>query len=191
MMQSEMAQQALEMLNHADKTVRQTGQQWLITAGYEGVVLLREAVAHPSSRISFSAAEALARVGEPWRFESMSAVLRSRNPLVAEVAAKTLACYGERAVETLPAALNECHVLVQLRIVRSLAEIGSRQAVEPLMGVLATTPYATLRYMAIEALGSIGDAAAIPLIASFANDSDHHVRERVKTALEWLRGSEQ
>jgi HEAT repeat protein len=181
-----MIQQAFEMLNHADRTVRQAGQQRLIAAGYAGIVTLREAVRDPSSRISFSAAQALAQVEDPWRFESMAAVLRSRNPLVGEVAARALANYGEGAVETLTAALRDCHILVQLRIVHSLEEISSRQAVPPLLAVLASTGYVTLRYLIIQALGVIGDPAAIPLITTFAHDPDYHVRERVKIALQRL-----
>ena len=185
-MQDEMIQQAFEMLNHADRTVRQAGQQRLLAAGYAGIVTLREAVQHPSNRISFSAAQALAQVEDPWRFESMAAALRSRNPLVGEVAARALARYGEGAVATLTTALTDCHILVQLSIVQSLEEIGSRQAVEPLLAVLATTTCTTLRYLIIQALGVLGDPAAIPLITTFAQDPDHHVRERVTIALQRL-----
>lgn len=188
-MENERIQQAFEMLNHTDLNVRRDGQQQLLAAGYEGMIALREAVFHPSNRISFSAVEALTQLDEPWRFDCMTAVLRSQNPLVGEVAARTLAYYGEEAVEILATALTDCHALVQLSIVQSLEQIGSRQAVQPLMTVLATTNYPTLRYLIIQALGVIGDPIAIPRILTFRNDPDHHVRERVKIALQRLETS--
>jgi HEAT repeat protein len=57
------------------------------------------------------------------------------------------------------------------------------------MTVLATTNYPTLRYLIIQALGVIGDPIAIPPILTFRNDPDHHVRERVKIALQRLETS--
>ena len=185
-----MIQQAFDLLNHPDGSTRQTAQQQLIAAGPGGIKVLQAAVSHPTPRVSFSAAQALAQVDDPWRFESMAAALRSRNPLVGELAARTLERYGEGAVETLTAALPDCHVLVQLNIIQVLEQIGSHKAVRPLMAMLATTDYPTLRFLTIQALGVLGDPAAAPLIRSYANDPDHHVRERVVIALERLAGKE-
>jgi HEAT repeat protein len=189
-MSADMIQQACDMLGHADGAVRRSAQEQLIAAGTVGIAALKEAVNHPTPRVSFSAAQALAQVDDPWRFESMAAVLRSRNPLVGELATKTLASYGERAVETLVAALPHCHPLVQVNVVLALEHIGSQKAIRPLMTLLATTNFTTLRYLAIQALGVLGDPAAAPLIRTFSDDPDQHVRQRVILALQRLAGNE-
>jgi HEAT repeat protein len=189
-MTEDMIQQAFDRLGHDDGAVRRLAQEQLIAAGSAGIAALRTAVDDPTPRVSFSAVQALAQVADPWRFKCMAAALRSHNPLVGELAAKTLARYGEEAVHTLSAPLPDCHPLVQINIVLSLEHIGGRTAVRPLMALLASTNFATLRYLAIQALGVLGDPAAAPLIRTFSDDPDQHVRQRVVLALQRLAGNE-
>jgi HEAT repeat protein len=134
---------------------------------------------------SIWAAEQLTRMEPDVRlFEVLTRLMHASNPLVAQMAIKRLEGYGGMAVESLLDALGKCSPMIQISITCTLERIGSRKAVEPLMAALAKAEYPSLRYTIIHALGTLGDPAAIDLIRSFAEDADHHVRQRVQTALE-------
>lgn len=107
-------------------------------------------------------------------------------PLVGQIAASALGRYGDKAVTALLDILPRAPFMVQLQIARSLREINDLRAVEPLMDLLETTDSSVLRYTIVQTLGSLGDPVAVPLIKRFANDEDHHVRKRVRMALERL-----
>jgi CheY-like chemotaxis protein len=119
----------------------------------------------------------------------MIEILRGANSVVGDLAAHALEEYGEAGLNPLIEALPGAKPLTQVKIVTALEHIGSREAVAPLLDLLALTDIAMLRYTIIQALGAIGDARAFPLIRSFAEDADHHVRERVKMALAQLEAA--
>lgn len=132
------------------------------------------------------AAHRLTALPEPDRFEAMAAILSSGNSLVSDVAASTMNDYGERGLDALIAALPVSKPLSQVKIVTALEQFRSLKAAGPLMDLLGRTDLSMLRTLIIQALGQIGAVQAAPLIRSFADDSDHHVRERVQRALDLL-----
>jgi HEAT repeat protein len=132
------------------------------------------------------AARELAALPDPDRFEAMTAILTSGNSLVTDLAAGAMAGYGEHGLDALIAALPASRPLSQVKIVSALEYVGSVRAAEPLMELLGRTDLSMLRTLIIQALGQIGAVQAAPLIRSFADDADHHVRERVRRALELL-----
>ncbi len=111
--------------------------------------------------------------------------MASPNFLTAE-ARWALRRYGERAVDPLLAVLPHCQPVVQVSIVHTLETIGSCKAVKPLMDLLVSTSYDTLRYTIIQALGTIGDPTAAELVRQYQDDANHHVRERASRALKQL-----
>jgi len=137
---------------------------------------------------SLEAARALAALPEPDRFTAMAAVLTGANSLVGELAAGAMEGYGERGLDALIEALPRARALSQVKIIGALERIGEVKAAGALMDLLSRTDLAMVRALAIQALGRIGAVQAAPLIRSFADDSDHHVRERVQLALAALEG---
>ncbi len=176
-------------LSHPDSGIRQAACQQFADCGPETIGLLADAMLDPDPHASLAAARAIAEIDTPYRFELMARALASRNPLVGDLAVKVLESYGELAVGALVAALPDCHPLVQLRVVGVLERIGSRTVVAPLMELLASARHAALRYTIIQALGVIGDPAAVDLIRQFHDDPDYHVRERVEVALSRLNAA--
>lgn len=180
-------QQLSSQLLYGNEMARNAALTELIRAGDEGMTVIRQALAHPDKAVSLALARVLAERDDiPDQFDLMVEALASPYFLIAELAARTLGNYGERAVEPLVAMLPSCHVLVQVGIVATLEHIGSRDVVKPLMELLKTTGYTTLRYTIIQALGSLGDPVAVDLIRSFSDDLDYHVKERVKITLKQL-----
>ena len=125
----------------------------------------------------------------PEQFDVLGEMLASPNLLIAELSARVLERYGEQAVAPLLATLPDCHAFVQVGIVATLERIGSRSVVKVLMEVLRKTEYTTLRYMIIQALGSLGDPDALELVQSFSDDPDYYVRGRTQVAIRQLSAS--
>lgn len=137
---------------------------------------------------SLAAARELGALPEPGRFEAMAAVLSGANSLVCELAADAMESYGERGLSELIEALPRAKPLSQVKIIAAMERMGRPRAAESLMDLLRRTDVTMVRTLAIQALGRIGAVQAAPLIRSFAEDDDHHVRERVRLALEALEG---
>lgn len=154
------------------------------------VLVLAQALTESNSSVRRHAAEELFHHAKsPTHFKIMGEAVCSDDPLVAEIAVYALERYGEAAVDTLISKLDYCNCLVKLTIVAALERIGSRKAVLPLLQILQSTTYASLRYVIIQTLGTLKDARAIDLIQLFVDDSDPHVAKRAYIALEKLRST--
>ncbi len=147
---------------------------------------LQQALKSEKGDISAGAALILGELDHPLHLEYMAEALRTGNVLVQDIAARSLARHGEAAMSILLDALPDSQSLVQISIVRVLEKINSQKAVKPLIAALTSADSPSLRYTIIQALGVLGDPSSIALIRSFENDPDHHVRERVRAALERL-----
>jgi HEAT repeat protein len=176
----------IKSLASSDYEVREDARRQLLTLGSAGVEPLIAALREESTRISWEAASILSEIDDPRWIQPMREVLSSRNPLLGHAAVTALTTLGSQAVEIFLTELPHCHHTVQTQMLASLGKIGDQRAVTPLMRLLKTTHSATLRYMAIEALGQLGDKRSVKLIRAFENDENHHVRERVEIALERL-----
>lgn len=169
-------------LVHADEAVREKAKKHLLSTPH-GIAALADAVRGADAKLSYAAVKVLASFDDSQRFQLMADGLHAANPMTGSVAAKTLEIYGEEAVETLLDALPECHTLVQPTVVAALGRIGSPRAVAPLIKLMQSTEYTSLKYGIIEALGTIGDPVSIEVIHQMLDDANHHVRERAEIAL--------
>jgi HEAT repeat protein len=185
-MEQDEIRQWVTALGHPDSEVRLEARRQLASAGTAALDALAEVLRSPLPAVSYAATCLLAEMDHPRHFELMVEALASPNMLAAEVAAGALRRYGERAVEPLLDELPHCTPVVQVSIVHTLEMLGSRKAVKPLMELLASTSYDTLRYTIIQALGTIGDPAAADLVRQYQDDANHHIRERARWALEQL-----
>lgn len=171
-------------LNGGAETRREMLQMLSANPGHPAALL--QALKSEQGDISAGAALMLAELDHPLHLEYMAEALKTGNLLVEDIAARALARHGEAAVSILLDAFTDRQPLVQISIVRVLEKINSRKAVKPLMTALELAGSPSLRYTIIQALGMLGSPLPIDLIRSFENDPDHHVRERVRVALERL-----
>src|SRR5258708_6045098 len=99
-------------------------------------------------------------------------------------AATALASFRDTAaIDALVESLHDESELVQTAAVVSLASLGERRMVKPLIALLDRTPSASVRYIAIRALGDLGDSSAISHILPFQHDDDIHVQRDAHEAL--------
>ena len=159
----------------------------MLSTDPEQLALLRQAIQSEKGQTSMGAAQMLAELDHPLHLQYMAEALQTGNILVGDIAARALERHGEAAVKILLDALPDCQPLTQIAIVRVLEKIKSKKSVEPLMRILASAESPSLRYTIIQTLGLLGSPLAIELIRSFEDDPDHHVRERVRTALQRLK----
>lgn len=176
-------------LSDGNPLVRAKARHLLIERGHSCVELLVAAMHTENRYQAIGAAEVLAEINDPRCFDVMKVAVLSPDLVLAQVAVEALERYGDKALSMLIEALFITHPIVQLQIVCVLERLRDRGAVIPLLKLLRLTDSSTLRYTIIQALGLLGDIQAVELIKSFENDPDHHVRKRVRIALERLTGS--
>ena len=129
------------------------------------------------------ALEALSALGEK-AVAPLSAALSDPDENVRLVAVEGLARIGTASVaRPLIAALDDPCDDVRSEAVRALGAARVREAVQPLMRRVQTDPVESVRYESLEALGSIGDPAARPLLLNGTRDADGYVRMWSITAL--------
>lgn len=122
--------------------------------------------------------------------EPMLTLVGSEDPLLAQTALEALEIFGDEVWERLLSQLFNANPVVRVQIVYFVRQFGGLAAIEPLMILLQTVDSSALRYTAIEALSELGTAdvpGLVELIRSFQDDADHHVRDRVASALESLQ----
>jgi HEAT repeat protein len=98
-------------------------------------------------------------------------------------AAKTLGKLGDAsAVPALAAALPDRHPEVCVYLFDALASIGA-PAVPALVYVLKKDTDTRLRLLAVQALGGVAEASAVPALLKFINDESQQVRYEIAYAL--------
>ncbi len=121
--------------------------------------------------------------------EPMLELLTSPDPVLAGRALEILAGFAGDIWPELLDRMPMCNTLVQIQLLKALSCVTDTRLVPPLMQLLQETNYASMRYTLIELLGNLakpGATEVIELIQRYADDPDHHVRSRVKRALEKL-----
>ncbi len=134
-----------------------------------------------------AALRAYARQAVSERVTVLRTVLeQGRDEEMRVVAAEALAQLADPASEeTLLGVLEDADEFIRARAVHGLGRIQSRKAVQPLLAWLAepATP-GGLVYQALDALGRIGDAAALPALEhAFATEASVPVRTKAAGAL--------
>lgn len=181
----------IEQLGHPNAMARRVAFETILEKDADGLERLKSIALHPDREIAVHVGWMLVNLEAPFHFQTLVELLYAANPVVGDMAARKLERYGARAVRPLLEAVKSVHPLVQFTVVGVLERIGSEQAATPLMQLLREADSASLRYTIIQALGRLGDPAAIPLIESFADDPDTHVRQRVAEAIARLRQQHQ
>jgi HEAT repeat protein len=114
---------------------------------------------------------------------TLVAALKGEDPDLAHIIWLLRSMGSTSAPGLLGALLKEPKALVRLRAVQTLAELGDKEAVDPLLSAL-TDADPSVRRSAIEALTKLGDdRAEKPLKALLALEKDPSVREATEKAL--------
>jgi HEAT repeat protein len=183
----------LDDLGHLQVRVRMAAQNELVAYGSVAVEPLIRLVQNGSLRQVAAAITVLAQIGDPRAIAPLTDTLRiSQYALLRMNAAQALAEFKDpAAVGALLAALNDEDELVLTWVVTSLAALRDIRAVEPLITLLNRAPSSEIRYMAIRALGDLGDKRAVEPIRCFINDDNRHVQRDAVSALEKLTHTNQ
>ena len=154
---------------------------------------------HADDRVRRSTVHALGRLGTFRAGEALKRGLKDASGLVRSASALALSTFKEgRFTGTLSAALDEeLDEEVQFTIVRALGTIGGPDAVQRLARAASADAgrtsrirrSATLRTVAIQALGEARTPAAIIALKELVNDRDKDVREAAQRALAGSRGT--
>lgn len=157
-----------------------------------------------------SAMISLGKIGDMRATEPLIPLLKDEDKDIRESASSALGSLGDvRAVEPLIQTLKDESPRVRYHAADSLGKLGDARAVEALIEATkdkgwlgestggsqakkkssnnpGSTPRRWVRQKAIEALGTIGDARAIPALTEALNDKHEPVRETARQALEKL-----
>ncbi len=187
-----LAQQRLvEELTSPDQQLFHNARQ-VITALGEPVVpyLIQALNAATSDRDRWRILLTLAQIGGPRTVSVMIASLRSSSSAIRAVAAQFLGQVGDkRALNPMLELLGDPgQVGTLLWVLTALGKLGDERAIDPIIVYLHVAPSAPEKCAAILALGALGDPKAIEHIRGFSSDEDHHVRDKVRIALEQLGG---
>lgn len=178
----------IDALDSMDYEVRLKAKRALLEFDREMVVdALIEATYSQTLRKCWEAVSLLTRMREDRAIPAFGDALSSKNPMLSQVAARSLVTFGSCSVSVLVEALEDAANMTRVQIVKALEEIGDAIAVPALLRLLKTTDSSVVRYTTISALSVLGDEDIVPHIETFADDPDHHVRERVDMALRKLR----
>lgn len=180
--------QIIQTLGHANPIQRTRARESLLELGSSAIDALIDAMQyHPDKRIQQEAAGVLSLMHDPRIGQAMTAMITHPNVILAQLAVEALEKYADCSLLAgVLQRLPDCRPVIQLHLITVLARLRDPQIVPALMSVLETAAFPALRYTTIQALGQLGDPQAIPLIATFANDEDHHVRKRVQIAITLL-----
>ena len=178
-----------EALTSPDQQEYRSARSAILSCGRAAIPGLdRAARTSSSDRDLWRILVTMSEIGGPDAVPTMIRCLHSKNSAIGALAAQFLSdAHDTRAIQPLLSVLSETSPYAPIWVIDALGKLGDRRAVKPLMDLVDATDSPLHRYTAIEALGRLGDTVAQDTIARHASDEDHHVRDRVKVALERLR----
>src|SRR5258708_22245729 len=174
----------LQQLDGNDVFARLAVHERLIAYGAADVEPLIALLRDGTTKQAACAITVLGAIGDHRAVEPLIGMLQAAHVLLRMNAAKALSSFDEPAVITaLLGGLNDRDELVQSWVLNSLGALGNRQVVGPIIAFLEHTPSPDMRYMAIRALGDLGDQQAIAHILPYLVDENHHVQADARKAL--------
>ena len=174
----------LQELDGNDVMTRIAVQKRLLACGDAAVEPLIALLSTGSIKQAACAITVLGAGGDRRAMDPLIKMLQAAHVLLRMNAAKALVKFNEpQVIAALLESLNDRDELVQSWALNSLGALGNREVVKPIVAFLERTPSPDMRYMAIRALGSLGDPQAIVHILPFRADENHHVREDARKAL--------
>ncbi len=181
-------QELINDLNCGDQQSSQEARKKLVSIGRPVVRDLVQMLPLASNKLRFRIIMTLCEIKDESVIPDLIPYLQSDSPTIQAVVAQFLGEFGdESAVEPLIGQLtqnSEMHSLTWT--IQALGKLRAKKAVNPLIQIMHKADTGSTRYTAIEALGLIGDPSAINEIMQYVNDTDHHVYDRAKAALEKL-----
>lgn len=175
-------------LSDDDSMVIDGARAAIVNMGGPAVDDLIAALAVSDFRTQSSAADALARIGDPRAIGPLVAALGDGNPSVPTYVANALAQFGISAVEPLIAALQNQGLSdsALYPITQSLAKIGDTRAVDPLVAALKHKSVAA-RSGAARALGSFHDLHAVEPLIEALKSGESNVKAAAAKSLGQLK----
>ncbi len=184
----------LEALENANVAERIEIESVLMRLGKSDPETLVSVMQFGEGKKCYVAAKILGRIVQKFNdltevvVDAMIDALRSPNPGLRQAVAQMLGEIADkRAVIPLLEALSDDNLMVQIWIVESLGKLDDQRAVNPLVDLLLQTQSSTLRHIIVRILGLLGNPNVIPIIETFKDDDDRHVRSRVRDAITMLR----
>lgn len=201
----------LDFLKNSSSMVREEGAAALGKIGHRSAAeALIQVINDESFFVRLSAVISLGKVGDSGATEPLTQCLKDEDKDIREAASSALGIVGDaRAVESLIQTLKDESPRVRYHAADSLGKLGDARAVEALIEATrdkgwledaagknqgkkkspqnpGATPRKWVRQKAVEALGMIGDARAVPALTEALNDKHEPVREAARQALEKL-----
>jgi HEAT repeat protein len=176
----------LAQLDHPNISSHTNVRDELINLGSAAVEPLIELLESGTERQVARAVLLLGEIADPRAIEPVLKLLNHPSLQIRINVAQAIGNFTDkRVVDTLVSHLfdDDCNVLVQTWILVSLGKNGHVSALEPLIRFLHTTSSDELRYMAIRALGDLGDVSAINDIVPYLGDASSHVQRDAHAAL--------
>jgi hypothetical protein len=179
----------IEDLASSDTEISWRAKQRLLSLGSAALGPLLDALESAELPLRWKVLLLLYEIGDSRAVPAIIHCLQSPSPAIRAAAAQLLGKSGDKRAATVlrESLTNDQQAESLVWIIQALGALKDPLSVDPLIRVMQQTDSSAIRYTAIEALGLIGDTRAIEPICQFSEDTSHHVRARVSTALERLQ----
>ncbi|MDT7042724.1 HEAT repeat domain-containing protein [Candidatus Nitronereus thalassa] len=158
-------------LRDPDLSVQEAAASILSSIADERVVEpLMSALLSEDWVVRMHASRAMARLACPQAIETLVLLLQDKVPAVRDEAMLALKAIGEHVMTPLLNTLKDKDWRVRLKTTETLGVLGSKTAVQPLMGIVKDDPDTAVRQDAIRALGKIGDQTATEYLLGLIED---------------------
>jgi HEAT repeat protein len=179
--------QLLEMASSSAPGTREAAIEALGSGGSTRALdRVIDALSDSNANVRAAAVRALGESSSERAVSPLIAVMREESSTLRAQASVSLARLGPVALPKLIALLADSQPSVRQLAAEALGDIGSREAVAPLVQLIETDPSGA-RLEAISALGKIGDPAAVDAILSLCRSGSVAVRKRAIGALARIR----
>jgi HEAT repeat protein len=151
----------------------------------QAVPNLMAATQDADAAVRLKSVYSLGQISDTRAIESL--ILRLDDPVqnVQWTAREVLESFGERALPGLIRALNTESAQVRELSASLLGDIADNSAVDPLIAAADTDDW-HVKVAVVEALGTIGDGRALPLVERLTGDADSRVRAIANAVLKTL-----
>lgn len=174
----------IALLDDMDNLRRSYARMQLIAIGAPIIDRMIEIVEAQQGRRCWEALDVLNEIEDPRASRAIADALLLPHPLIGHTAARLLQLRGDsEAAEQLLDILFRCEPAVQMRVVSALGALRYAPAIPALIQLLQDTESDTIRYLTIETLITLNAKEALPVILNYADNDNHHVRERVELAI--------